>query len=248
MTFSPEGLGSFPRAGRFSKGVLAALLLLPFLLAAGCSHVPPALPDTYLPAPQPPVMSDEYLLQPGDVVEVAFLGNPGLTDTVTVRPDGRISLQMIDEVRAAGLTPAQLDDLLTRKFGLLLDRAVITVVVRSFTSDKVYVDGEVRQPRELPLAGRMNALQAICMAGGFRPDARPSGVVIVTRGPAGKPVSREVNLDKALAGELDYEEYRLRPFDIVHVPRTRMAGFDRFMSHFYSFIPPLLRETSPCGE
>jgi polysaccharide biosynthesis/export protein len=213
--------------------LLSALLLL----ASGCSHEAYVMPE-YPPPPLMPVMSDEYILQPNDVMEVKFLHNPELNDTLTIRPDGRISLQMIGEIRAAGLTPAQLDDLLTQKYALLLSKAMITVVVRTFTSDRVYVGGEVRQPQVITLTGRMNALQAIFMAGGFRPDAKMSRVIIVSRSPENKPIAREVNLKKAISGEMDFDEYRLRPFDIVYVPRTAMAGMDQFMSHFYRLLPP----------
>jgi polysaccharide export outer membrane protein len=182
-------------------------------------------------------MSDEYILQPGDVVEIKFLHNPELNETAAIRPDGRISLQMIDEVRSAGLTPAQLDDLLTQRYGLLVPKAMISVMVRTFTTDCVYVGGEVRHPRMITLKGRMNALQAVLMAGGFGEDAKISRVVILSRGPDSRPVAREVNLKKVMAGDIDFEDYRLRPSDIVFVPRTCLASTAHFMSSVYRLIP-----------
>ncbi|HNY64790.1 MAG TPA: polysaccharide biosynthesis/export family protein [Deltaproteobacteria bacterium] len=224
---------------RHSLRVLIVLISPVFvLLLAGCGHNAASMPVGAPRVAQAPVLSEEYVLQPYDVVEVKFLNNPELNETVTIRPDGRISLQMVDEIRAAGLTPAQLDDLLTQKFNLLLNKAMITVVVRTFTSDRVYVGGEVKRPQVLVLTGRMNALQAIFMAGGFKPDARKSEVIIVSRGPDNRPVARKVNLSRALKGTLDYEEYRLRPFDVVYVPRTTLASLGRFMTHIYRLLPP----------
>lgn len=219
-----------------SPRVILQLCALYFLLT-GCAHAPSGLQNVPTPT-LPPVVTDEYVLQPYDTLEIKFFYNPELNDTIMVRPDGKISLQMIDEIRAAGLTPAQLDDLLTQKYGLLLNRVMITVIVRTFTDQKVYVGGEVFLPQVVPLTGRMNALQAVFMAGGFKPDAKISNVIIISRGPGNKPVAREVNLKRAINGSLDFEEYRLKPFDIVYVPQTRIASIDQFLSHIYRFIPP----------
>ncbi|HQJ10087.1 MAG TPA: polysaccharide biosynthesis/export family protein, partial [Deltaproteobacteria bacterium] len=122
------------------------LFSLFLLFLAGCAHKP-VRPQNISPPALPPVVTDEYVLQPYDSLEIKFFYNPELNDTVTIRPEGKISLQMIDEVRAAGLTPAQLDDLLTQKYGLLLNRVMITVIVRTFTDQKVYVGGEVFLPQ-----------------------------------------------------------------------------------------------------
>jgi len=205
------------------------------LILAGCSHQQ-ATPR--LPAPLPDTgIVDEYILQPYDVLEIKFFYNPNLNETVTIRPDGMISLQMIDEVRAAGFTPSQLDTLLTQKYSLLLDQVMITVFVRSFNDQKIYVGGEVYSPRVIHLKERMNALQAVFMAGGFKPDADVSEVVIVSRGPDHQPVARRVNLGRALKGGLAFEDYRLRSYDIVFVPKSSLAKASQFMTHIYSFLP-----------
>ncbi len=226
------------RTARSSVGgsAAAAFLLAALVIClAGCSHQP-ASPR--LPAPPPGTgIIDEYILQPYDTLEIKFFYNPNLNETVTVRPDGMISLQMIDEVRAAGFTPSQLDTLLTQKYSLLLDQAMITVFVRSFNDQKIYVGGEVYSPRVIHLKERMNALQAVFMAGGFKPDADISEVVIISRGPDLRPVSRRVNLSRALKGRLAFEDYRLRAYDIVFVPKSSLAKASQFMTHIYSFLP-----------
>lgn len=225
----------FFRAPVFGSAIIVLLLII---FVSGCTRTPPPRMQFIVPPPQPPVLAEEYVLQPYDTIEVKFFYNPELNDLVMIRPDGKIALQMIDEVSAAGLTPAQLDDVLTQKYGLLLPRVMITVFVRNFTEQKVYVGGEVYLPQVITLTGRMNALQAVFMAGGYKPDARLTDVVIVSRGPDNRPIAREVNLRKALNGDLEFDEYRLKPFDIVYVPKSRIARLDRFMSHLYSFIPP----------
>jgi len=223
------------RASVSSAGVSVFLICAFVIILAGCSHQE-ASPR--LPAPFPGAgIVDEYILQPYDVLDIKFFYNPNLNETVTIRPDGMISLQMIDEVRAAGFTPSQLDALLTQKYSLLLDQVMITVFVRSFNDQKIYVGGEVYSPRVIHLKERMNALQAVFMAGGFKPDADVSDVVIISRGPDQRPVARRVNLGKALKGGLTFEDYRLRSYDIVFVPKSSLAKASQFMTHIYSFLP-----------
>lgn len=218
--------------------MIGVFVLLAMVFTAGCAGTPNPSLLNVLPPQLAPVVTDDYILHPYDTLEIKFYYNPELNDMVIIRPDGKITLQMIDEVRAAGLTPAQLDEVLTQKYGLLLNQVMITVIVRNFTDQKIYVGGEVYLPQVMNLAGRMNALEAVFMAGGFRPDAKVSDVVIVSRGPDNKPFARKVNLRKALKGDLDFDEYRLRPYDIVYVPQTTIASIDQFMTHFYRFIPP----------
>jgi protein involved in polysaccharide export with SLBB domain len=89
-----------------------------------------------------------YIIQPGDQLDIKFFYNPELNENVTVRPDGLISLQLVDEVHASGLTPAQLDDLLTQKYSRELKKPMVTVIMRSFTMQRVYVGGEVNRQGE----------------------------------------------------------------------------------------------------
>ena len=181
---------------------------------------------------------EDYYLQPGDNLEIKFFHNPELNENVLIRPDGKISLQLIDEIQAAGLTPAQLDDILTKKYSRQLKQSVLTVILKSFGGQKIYVGGEVNSPQVLTVAGKVNALQAIFDAGGLRNDAKLSSVIIVSRGPDHQPFARKVNLKKALNGKIPEDEYLLKPFDMVYVPKTMLAKADQFITHIYKFIPP----------
>ena len=194
-----------------------------------------------LPTESPPVYKEvmkDYYLQPGDNLEIKFFYNPELNDEVTIRPDGKISLQLIDEIQAAGLTPTHLDEILTEKYSSQLKQTVITVILRSFEGQRIYVGGEVNSPQVINMVGRINALQAIFDAGGLRDDAKLSSVIIVSRGPDNRPLARKVNLKKALKGKLPEEDYLLKPFDMVYVPKTTLAKANQFITHIYRFIPP----------
>jgi len=180
----------------------------------------------------------EYYLQSGDNLDIKFFYNPELNENVTIRPDGKISLQLVDEVKASGLTPALLDDELTKKYSEHLKSPIITVIVKDFEGQRIYVGGEVNSPQVLNVIGTVNALQAIFNAGGFAPDAKPSSVVIISRGAGKYPVVRLVNMKKALAGDLAEKEFVLHPYDMIYVPKTYIAKIDQFLTHLYSFIPP----------
>jgi protein involved in polysaccharide export with SLBB domain len=181
---------------------------------------------------------EDYYLQPGDNLEIKFFYNPELNESVIIRPDGKISLQLIDEIKTAGLTPAQLDDILTKKYSSQLKQSVLTVILKSFGGQRIYVGGEVNSPQVLTVVGKVNALQAIFDAGGLRDDAKLSSVIIVSRGPDHQPFARKVNLKKALNGKIPEDEYLLKPFDMVYVPKTNLAKADQFITHIYKFIPP----------
>jgi len=210
-------------------------LLLLNVIGCGGKNISP------LPAESPPVYKEvmkEYYLQPGDNLDIKFFQNTELNENVTIRPDGKISLQLIDEIQAAGLTPAQLDEVLTRKYSNQLKQAIVAVILRKFEGQRIYVGGEVNLPQVLNVVGRINALQAIFDAGGLKDDAKLSSVIIVSRGPDNRPLARKVNLKKALKGKLPEKEYLLKPFDMVYVPKTMLAKADQFITHIYNFIPP----------
>jgi polysaccharide export outer membrane protein len=129
------------------------------------------------PTPQPQVGS--FHLGPGDVVEVVVWENPGLSRTVPVRPDGAISLPLINEVNAAGLTPLELRDVLGQRFTQYVDHPVVSVIVQQIHSARVLVMGEVSKPGRFEIQGPTTVLDAIALAGGFTEFASKSDVILV---------------------------------------------------------------------
>lgn len=217
-------------------GCTVTLSLMYLMGCGGGKNTTAALPVEALPVYQE--TAGEYYLQPGDNLDIKFFYNPELNENVTIRPDGKISLQLIEEVQAAGLTPAQLDDLLTEQYAMQLKQATLTVIIKEFGGQRIYVGGEVNSPQVLEVVGKVNALQAIFNAGGFKDNAKMSSVMIVSRGPENAPQVRKVDLKQALNGNLSENDYLLKPFDMVYVPKTNLARADEFMKHIYNFIPP----------
>ncbi len=174
----------------------------------------------------------EYVIVPGDQLEIKFFHNPELNELGTVRPDGKISLLLVDEVRVAGLTPAELDDHLTELYNKDLKSPEITVFVRSFTAQRIFVAGEVRDGGMVPLESGMSAIQAVFSVGGFLETADPSSAFVIRRGAGNAPEPIPINMKNALDGEGQVQDVLLRPYDIVFVPKSGIARANKFMTQY----------------
>lgn len=169
----------------------------------------------------------DYRLQAGDEMDVKFFFNPELNETVFVRPDGKISLQLIDDVQAAGLTPSELDKALSQAYAKELRKPEVTVIVRSFTGQQVYVGGEVQKPGPVVLTPGMTALQAVINAGGFQDTAKLDEVLVIRNGRADAPIPIRANLTQPITNDV-----MLQPHDVVYVPRTLIADANLFVKQY----------------
>ena len=124
---------------------------------------------------------DQYIIGPEDVLSIHVWREESLTKTVPVRMDGKISLPLVDDIQAAGMTPLQLKSELTRKLGEYIDDPTVTVTVLEANSFKVYVLGEVKQPGIQILRSETTLLKLIVRVGGFTPFANERKIIIITR-------------------------------------------------------------------
>jgi protein involved in polysaccharide export with SLBB domain len=184
-----------------------------------------------------PAISDEYIIQPGDLLDMKFFYNSEMNDGMAVRPDGRISMQLIGEVMAAGRSPADLTRLLREKYGKELKNPEITVIVRSFGS-RVYVDGEVEKPGELELLRPLTVMQAIARAEGLTDKAWKEALVI-RRIKGKEPLVIKLDLDDVLTGKDFAQDIGLVPFDIVYVPRSPIADVNLWVHQYVRANIPL---------
>lgn len=160
----------------------------------------------------------DYLIQRGDDLEIRALDMNDLNATVRVRPDGRISLLLLDDIQAAGLTATQLGKHLADRYAGHFRNPRIAVMVKSFSSFTAYVGGEVATPGAVPLVGTPTLSAAIIQAGGLRETARASRVQIIRYSGGETPSTIEANLDEILTqGKPDFT---LRPGDVVFVPKS----------------------------
>jgi polysaccharide export outer membrane protein len=169
-------------------------------------------------APPPAAASSiegEYRLGPEDVIEVFVWKEPELATTVVIRPDGRISLPLADELMASGKTAAELQQEITVKLSKYVNQPVVNVMVKQVNSLKISVLGEVRKPDVYRIKNRVTVLDAIAMAGGFTDLARPNRVILLRNTPAG-PQRIKINI-RQLVAESDGKPFYLQTLDTVYV-------------------------------
>ena len=185
----------------------AVLLLLFALPAAGQSN---ALVDE-----DPP---DAYGIGIGDVLEISVWKNPDLSVTVPVRPDGRISVPLLGDVKAAGMTPLALKATLTQGFKEYVTAPGVSVVVKEIHSRRIFITGEVAHPGAYDLQPRTKLMQALALAGGLTPYARRK-VVLLRDSRDGQADRRyEYDLDKIVSGKRPQDNVLLQPGDTLVFP------------------------------
>ena len=168
---------------------------------------------------------EPYRIQVGDTIDVRFYKTPELNvKNIPVRHDGRISLDMIGDVQAAGLQPDELSARLSEAYRHELQEPRITVIVRKF-GGRVYVGGEVGKPTALHYVYGMTALQAIQSAGGFQKESSRQNVVLIRRGPEHYEGYR-LYLEDALTGKDYFQDVALQPNDVVWIPRSRISNMN----------------------
>jgi len=176
------------------------------------------------PVAQPPLPPD-YVIGAEDVLSVKFRRDKDLSDDVVVRSDGKVTLQVLDDIQAAGLTPEQFRDKVAESAKRFLEGdPSVTVIVKQINSRKVFITGQVGRPGVYQIGTRLTVMQLIAMAGGVSEFAKSKDIVIIRdppatgAGPGAKPTTFRFNYDavrslKNLASNID-----LKPGDTVIVP------------------------------
>jgi polysaccharide export outer membrane protein len=180
--------------------------------AAAPSPVPPRT-ESVAAVPVPP----EYTIGTDDVLSIVFWRDKDMSSDVVVRPDGNISLPLLNEVHAGGLTPMQLKDRLIDESKKFVEDPNVTVVVKQINSRKVFITGEVAKPGPYPLSGATTVLQMISVAGGFKDYAHTKKITIV-RTENGKPVSFPFNYEDVIERKNLKQNIELKPGDTIIVP------------------------------
>ena len=177
-----------------------------------------SLVTTGLAASQPQAQELEaYKIGPEDVLNISVWKNEDLSRTVPVRPDGMISLPLLNDVQAAGLTAMQLRDVLTKKLTEYEPSPEVSVIVTEVNSFRVSILGEVQRPARYDLRSPTTVLDAIALAGGFKDFAATDRIVILR--PQGKTMKRmPFNYKKVIAAGGEGENFFLQPGDIIMVP------------------------------
>ena len=186
---------------------------------AGQKPRQPVTPPTVAPAAVPavPPPPPGYVVGPDDVLVLLFWANKEMSAEVVVRPDGMISLPLLNDVSVAGLTPDQLRDRVTEAAKQYVVDPSVTVVVKQINSRKVFVTGQVGKPGPYPLSGPTTVLQALALAGGLSEFAKQKDISIV-RSEGGKTTRFKFNYKDVVNGKNLRQNIELRPGDTVIVP------------------------------
>ena len=184
---------------------------------AGAQSPAPTQGPVQAQAPEPATPPPGYLIGPDDVLGVVFWEMPNHGGDVIVRPDGKITLPLINDVQAAGLTPEQLREAIVKESARFIREPDVTVVVKQINSLKVYITGQVNKPGTYPLTTPTTVLQVLALAGGVGDFAKKDRVVVM-RTENGQTRSFKFNYKDVIQGKKLEQNILLKPGDTVVVP------------------------------
>ncbi|MEM1086204.1 MAG: polysaccharide biosynthesis/export family protein [Pseudomonadota bacterium] len=220
---------------------LFACLLTGYALLTGCrspepqqSRVFPVVDWQHLDG-----RDTRYLLAPGDELEIIVHTAPELNRTVTVGPDGRIRMPFTGPVSVAGRNVETTKIALRAALSSELKDPDLDVLLVATGSQQIFVGGEVGSPGMFDLPGQIDPLQAIIMAGGLTPEARPKEVILIRRMPGGGVKTAVFDVKSGLFDPRLAEWTPLRRFDVVYVPRSRIADQNLFVQQYIRNALPI---------
>jgi polysaccharide export outer membrane protein len=204
-----------------AKQFLVALVLVAGAAVSAAEAQQAAVPNTTAGANQPtgaPPAITDYVIGPEDVLQITVWKNESLSRTLAVRPDGKISLPLLHDVHAAGLTPMQLQEKLATALGEFMPNPEVSVTVSDVRSYRISVLGEVQKPGVLQLKSDTTVLEAIALAGGFRDFASPSKIMILRKNGNGQTQKIPFNYNRVVKDNRSEGNVTLKPGDVVVVP------------------------------
>ena len=176
---------------------------------------PTSAPVALPPRPAAAATSPDYKIVAGDKLNIQVYKDANLSQSLQVRPDGKITLPLVGDVRAEGRTATELRDSLVESLKEYNNNPVVTVIVTETVPPVFYVMGEVNAPGTMPLKGQISVVQALAMAGGFKDFAKKKNIMIQRKGPTG-PTTLQFNYNDAIKGVT--QPVYVQPGDTIIVP------------------------------
>lgn len=235
---------------------VTVLVCVPAVLNGGSPQAPPTTPSTA----QAPATSNEpqldtaasvqpvgpisvparYRVRQGDSLELLFPFVPAFNQTVTVQPDGYVSLRVVGDVQVEGQTVPELEAALRARYAAIMRDPVMTIALRDFEKPYFIASGEVERPGKYELRGETTVAQALAMAGGLKDRARRSQV-LVFRSTSGDGIEvKELDLKRMLNQDRPESDLKLTPGDMVFVPKRRIPASSTYLP-VLSLLPWLIR-------
>jgi polysaccharide export outer membrane protein len=232
--------------GKRGDGALIALGLL--LVLSGCASSDPGAGQSAFVVPTPPQEQADYVIQPGDSVDVRFYFHPDNNqENVLVRPDGKLLLGLIGEVQAAGLTTTQLSEQIAQRSAANLRNPKVSVNVRTLNLNRIFVGGEVTRPGFVNFVPGITAVQAVVQAGGWKDTADLEQVVLLQKITQTSNEYRpsKLNLAKVVENGETKADIALGPSDVIVIPKTGIAKANMWMEQYVIKMLPIRISATP---
>ncbi len=211
-------------------------LLLASLVVAACTPKAPNIASAEASRGGVPV-TDEHTLAPGDEFEIRFPFYLDLNDRVIVGPDGRLSLQLINSVMIGGLTISQATKLLNERYGAVIRNPQLSVTMRAYAPQAVFVDGWVANPGIVRSDVPLTVSRALAQAGGAKSGAQTDNILLLRRSADGKVFYYQVALGNYAGAGGDAQDPLLKSYDVVYVPQTAFATASDILANYIKNIP-----------
>jgi polysaccharide export outer membrane protein len=210
---------------------VCALMALPLWVGAAGQQAPvvPQSPSSGDTTPGDSWTSGRYRLTPSDVLELTFPQVPEFNQTVTVQPDGYVTLRSVGDVRVQGRTLPQVQEQFYEAYEPILREPVITIVLKEFDKPFFIVAGEVKTPGKYDLRGALTVTQALAVAGGFTDQAKHSQVLLFRRFSPELLEVKQIDVKRMYSRRDLNEDYVMRPGDTVLVPRSAFSRIAKFI-------------------
>ena len=203
----------FMHRGNFQ---LFILFVVSISIYTGCAATP-ASDITRDPEREAIPVDDEYIIGPADVLDIQVWREPNLSRIIPVRPDGKITLPLLNDVQAAGLTPLELKTEIEKGLAKFVESPTASVAVQEINSKGIFILGQVNAPGQYPLQRGLTVLQALSLAGGLAEWA-DSGNIVILRSEGEKQTRIEFNYKRVSKGKDLEENIVLRPGDTIIIP------------------------------
>lgn len=180
-------------------------------------------------SPQFDDRQQRYHLQAGDVLEISYVYSPDYNQTVSIEPDGFVTLKLVGSLKLLGLTVDQATEQIKQQAATRLNEPEITVVLKEYVKPHVVVSGEVAHPGSFDLRGRSTVLDAIAWSGGFKDTSKQTQVLLIRRVNPEMASQRIIDVKRLSSPEGFREDVELKPDDLLIVPKNKLGKIEPYV-------------------
>ena len=180
---------------------------------------------------------NRYKLRSGDTIEINFVYVPDFNQTVTIQPDGYLTLRAVGDIRAGGITLPEVKKLVESKYGVIMKEPDVSIEIKDFEKPFFLAQGEVQKPGKYELRSDIKLSEAVAVAGGLNSSAKHSQVLLFRRSVGGQIDVKEIDLKKVLHGKDLSTDVNIQAGDMVFVPKSRVSKLKEFATLTYFRFP-----------